>query len=114
MILFDTDAIIEMLRKKRYELGAISVVTLIEVLRGLNAEKRKRAKVLLEESFDILNLNNEVIETYCSIYQKLRKEGLIIPDADLLIAATAISNNMTLKTRDEHFKRLEFLGLKLI
>ena len=114
MILFDTDTIIEMLRKKRYELGAISVVTLIEVLRGLNAEKRKRAKVLLEESFDILNLNNEVIETYCSIYQKLRKEGLIIPDADLLIAATAISNNMTLKTRDEHFKRLEFLGLKLI
>ena len=114
MILFDIDTIIEMLRKKRYELGAISVVTLIEVLRGLNAEKRKRAKVLLEESFDILNLNNEVIETYCSIYQKLRKEGLIIPDADLLIAATAISNNMTLKTRDEHFKRLEFLGLKLI
>jgi predicted nucleic acid-binding protein len=34
MILLDTDAVIEMLRKKRYAAGAISIITLIEVLRG--------------------------------------------------------------------------------
>jgi predicted nucleic acid-binding protein len=113
MILLDTDAVIEMLRKKRYAAGAISIITLIEVLRGLDAEKRKKAKELLEESFSLLNLDNSVIERYCSIYQKLRGEGVIIPDADLLIAATAISNSMPLKTRDEHFERLKNLGLKL-
>ncbi|MCD6469699.1 type II toxin-antitoxin system VapC family toxin [Candidatus Bathyarchaeota archaeon] len=66
-----------------------------------------------KESFVLLNINNEVVETYCSIYQKLKKKDSIIPDADLLIAATAISNNMTLKTKEEHFERLKPLGLKL-
>lgn len=114
MILLDTDAVIEILRNKRYETGAISIITLIEVLRGLDAEKRKKSKELLEEIFNLLNLDNSVIETYCSIYRKLKRKGTPIPDADLLIAATAISNNMSLKTKDEHFKRLKHLGLKLV
>mgnify|MGYP000333042756 FL=1 len=113
MILLDTDVVIEMLRKRRYEAGAISIITLIEVLRGLRAEKREKVKELLEESFDVLNINNQVIETYCSIYRNLKEKGMLVPDADILIAATAISNNMTLKTRDKHFKELEKFGLKL-
>ena len=113
MILLDTDVVIEMLRKRRYEAGAISIITLIEVLRGLKAEKREKVKELLEESFDVLNINNQVIETYCSIYRNLKEKGMLVPDADILIAATAISNNMTLKTRDKHFKELEKFGLKL-
>jgi predicted nucleic acid-binding protein len=113
MNLLDTDVIIELLRKKQYEVGAISTVTLIEVLRGLDAEKRARAKKLLEESFSIQAIDNKVIEAYCSLYQKLRSEGTQIPDADLIIAATAISRNMTLKTGDEHFRRLKNHGLKI-
>jgi len=113
MILLDTDVVIEMLRKRRYEAGAISIITLIEVLRGLRAEKRKKVKELLEESFDVLNINNQVIETSCSIYRNLKEKGMLVPDADILIAATAISNNMTLKTRDKHFKELKKFGLKL-
>ncbi len=113
MMLFDTDVITEMLRKRRYEVGAISIITLIEILRGLKTEKREKVKKLLEESFDIVNINNQVIETYCSIYRNLKEKGLLIPDADTLIAATAISNNMTLKTRDKHFKELKKFGLKL-
>ena len=113
MILLDTDIVIEMLHKRRYEVGAISIITLIEVLRGLKAEKREKVKELLEESFDVLNINNQVIETYCSIYRNLKEKGVLVPDADILIAATAISNNMALKTRDKHFKELEKFGLKL-
>ena len=114
MNLLDTDIILKMLRERRHEIGAISIITLIEVLRGLEDGKRPKVKGLLEESFDILSLDNEVIETYCDLYRKLKKEGISIPDADLLIAATAISRNITLKTRDEHFKRLRELGLKLV
>jgi predicted nucleic acid-binding protein len=113
MNLLDTDMIIELLRKRKHEVGAISTITLIEVLRGLDAEKRAKAKELLEESFNIQVIDNKIIETYCNLHQKLRKEGLQIPDADLLIAATAISNNMTLKTRDEDFERLKTHGLKI-
>ena len=113
MNLLDTDTIVQLLRERRYEVGAISIMTLIEVLRGLETNKRTKVKELLEESFNLLNLDNEIIETYCNLYHKLKKEGSLIPDADLLIAATAIRHNMTLKTKDEHFKRLKTLGLKV-
>ncbi len=113
MKLLDTDAIIELLRKKKHEIGAISIITLIEILRGLEDKKRPKVKKLLEKSFNIENLNNKTIETYCNLYRKLKRNGISIPDADLLIAATAISKNMTLKTRDKHFKRLKEFGLKL-
>jgi predicted nucleic acid-binding protein len=113
MNLLDTDIIIEMLRERKHEVGAISIITLTEVLRGLEARKRAKVKELLEESFNLLNLDNEVIETYCNLYHKLKEEGTPIPDADLLIAATAMSHHIELKTKDEHFERLKTLGLKL-
>ncbi len=114
MTLFDTDVLIEMLEERGHEAGTITIITLIEFLRGI-AEPEKRAKVkeLLERSFTILNLDNEVVKTYCSLYRKLREEGIPIPDADILIAATAISHNMTLKTKDEHFEKLKQMGLKV-
>jgi len=113
MSLLDTDAVIELLHEERYEVGDISIITLIEVLRGLEAGKRTQVKRLLEESFNVQGLDNEIIETYCSLYRKLKEEGASIPDADLLVASTALSRNMTLRTGDEHFKRLGEFGLKL-
>ena len=113
MNLLDTDILIEMLRERKHEVGAISIITLIEVLRGLEAKKRAKVKELLEESFNLLNLDNEVIETYCSLYYQLKEEGILVPDADLLIAATAMSHHIALKTKDEHFERLRHLGLRL-
>jgi len=113
MTLLDTDEVIELLHERKYEVGDISIITLIEVLRGLEAGKRAQVKRLLEESFNVRGLDNEIIETYCNLYRKLKEKGASIPDADLLVAATAISRNMTIKTRDEHFERLRELGLKL-
>lgn len=114
MNLLDTDAIIELLRKKTYEAGYISIITLIEVLRGVQDETRMEVKKLLEESFDVTSLDNKAIITYCTLYQKLREKGETIPDADLLVAATAISSNLHLKTGDKHFERLKPLGLRTI
>jgi len=112
--LLDTDAVLSLLRRGSYEEGAISIITLIEVLRGVAEEKREQVKLLLEESFSLLNLNNEVILRYCSIYDKLRENGENLPDADLLIAATSLSNNFALKTGDRHFERLKKFGLSVI
>jgi len=113
MNLLDTDTLVELLQKRKYETGAISTITLIEILRGLEPEKRTKVKELIEQSFNPLPIDNKVIRTYCSLYRNLREKGVLIPDADLVIAATAITHNMTLKTKDKHFERLEKLGLKL-
>lgn len=113
MKLFDTDAVVELLRRREYKPGAVSIITLIEVLRGMEAKKTAKIKELMEESFNLLTINNRVIKIYCKLYQNLKEEGVLIPDADLLIAATAISHNLPLKTKDKHFQRLQKLGLKL-
>ena len=113
MNLLDTGIIIDMLKQKRYNPGAISPLTLIEVLRGVESKKRIKVKQLLEESFSVVNIDNSVIVKYCDIYCKLKKEGAPLPDADLLIAATAMAHNLILEAKDEHFQRLKPLGLKL-
>ena len=113
MNLFDTDIIIEMLRKKKHKTGVVSPITLIEILRGIDAKKRHKVKELLEESFGLLNIDNRIIETYCDVYRKLKKDCNPLPDADLLIASTAMAYSLPLETRDEHFQRLKPLGLKL-
>ena len=113
MNLLDTGVVIMMLRQKRYSQGAISPLTLIEILRGIEDKKRTRVKQLLEESFSVVNIDNPTIETYCDIYSRLKKDGATLPDADLLIAASAMAHNLTLETNDAHFHRLKPLGLKL-
>ncbi len=113
MNILDTGVIIDMLKAKKYSSGAISPLSLIETLRGIENKKRTKVKHLLEESFAVINLDNKIIETYCDVYCKLKKDGNPLPDADLLIAATAMAYNLTLETNDEHFRRLVPLGLKI-
>ena len=113
MKLIDTSWLIELLKKQVYEEGAISIITLIEVLRGIEASKRGKVKKLLEECFNILNLDNKVIEIYCKLYNELREKGELIPDADLLVASTALAHNLSLKSKDKHFDKLRSFGLKL-
>jgi len=111
MNILDTDVVVELIRNGRYEAGDISIITLIEVLRGLDPEKEGKVKELLEKSFNVLNLNNDIVRTYCRLYRGLREKGEALPDADLIIAATAMTHNVPLKSRDEHFVRLEEYGL---
>jgi predicted nucleic acid-binding protein len=112
MNLLDTGIVIDIIEKTDSS-GIISQITLFEVLRGIDNEKRLAVKRLLEESFIVLNLDDNIIETYCKLYRKLKAEGKLLPDADLVIAASAIAHDLVLETRDAHFLRLRTLGLKL-
>ncbi len=85
----------------------------MEVLRGIEDKKSLQIRQLLEESFSVLNLDNSIIEAYCRIYRKLKEEGNLLPDADLIIAATAIAHDLILETKDVHFLRLKAIGLRL-
>lgn len=113
MTVLDTSAVIDALRGGEYMGGKVSVITLIEFLRGIGSDKRSQAKELLEESYEVIGINNSVVLEYCRLHDGLRSKGETLPDADLLIAATAISENEPLRTADADFRRLVHFGLKL-
>jgi predicted nucleic acid-binding protein len=114
MNLIDSDAVIDDIQRGTASTGAISIITLLEVLRGVDEEKRRTVKELLEVSYQVKGVDNEVVLLACSLYGKVRKAGEPIPDADIIIAATAIASDLPLETGDAHFKRLTRYGLKLV
>ena len=112
MNLLETYIVIDNIEKNNYAQAFMSVIILLETLRDLADQKRLATKAL-HESFSIVNLDNSIIEAYCRIYRVLKEECNLIPDADLIIATTAIAHDLTLETKDPHFHRLKALGLRL-
>ncbi|HEY3876389.1 MAG TPA: type II toxin-antitoxin system VapC family toxin [Candidatus Kapabacteria bacterium] len=126
MYLLDTNVCIYYIRG-RYHLAeklqavgllscSISEITIAELKYG--AEKaplhRERKKAIVEAF--ITNLNVHPIASSLDVFAKekarLSKAGLIVPDFDLLIGATAIANDLTLVTNNvKHFSRLD--GIKI-
>jgi len=113
MNLVDTSVLVDWLRKGVMAKGYISVITLIEFLRGVDESKRLETKTALEEAFNIAQIDNEVVLEYCRLYEELRRKGLSMGDADLLIAATAKANQLTLKTMDKDFEKLREHGINI-
>lgn len=95
---------------------AVSIVTVGEVLEGAylfsdSSSHLARFRQFLG-SFPVLTLNEPIIELFAHYRAALRRRGLLIPDFDLLIAATALHHDLTLITRNgRHFGRLPALRL---
>lgn len=93
----------------------LSSITRFEILRGLKA--RNAARQLQDfEVFCSLNqvlpLTDTVIVRAADIYADLHRRGQLISDADILIAATALENRLTLVTSNTaHFRRIPGLVL---
>ena len=113
MTLIDTSIVIDSLQYDAPRVGSISVITLIELLRGVSEDKRPELKNSLEECYPVQGLDNDIVLEYCRVLDWLRSRGEMIHEADMIIAATAISKGMELETNDEHFTRLVSHGLKL-
>jgi len=113
MKLLDTSVVLDNIDEDNYTPAVISIITVLEVLRGLDETKRSSTRQLLKESYTIINLDDLVIEAYCQIYNNLKCEGSLLADADLLIAATAIAHDLILDSKDAHFQRLEPFGLRV-
>jgi len=63
--------------------------------------------------FRLLEVDQAVIEIFSKLKAQNRKTGQIVDDMDLLIAATALCNNLTLVSNNEkHFKGIPGLSLK--
>jgi predicted nucleic acid-binding protein len=94
----------------------LSAISLIEFLRYYRVEeRRRRLKTLLEDIFQIVSIDNDVILIYCKPYSPLKEIGEPIEDADLLIASIAIAKDLVLHTLNlKHFERLSEFGLKIL
>jgi len=113
--LLDTDVLSGLMRKTPAALKrakgyladhrhlTISLITRFEILRGLKA-KRATAQLAAFDSFctsnEVLPITDEVIVRAADVYAELHIHGQLIPDADILIAATAMENNLVLATNN--------------
>lgn len=62
--------------------------------------------------YPILYLDIEIIETACRIHANLKNKGRAIQDADVLIAATAITRGLILVSNDSDMARIEEIYLE--
>ena len=62
--------------------------------------------------YRILDIDSDISLIYGQVKSQLVKAGVNIPENDLWIASTAIKNDLTLVSFDNHFRRIE--GLKLL
>ena len=93
-----------------------SIITRFEILRGMkvkNAAKQIQAFNLFCSQNEIIGLDDKIIIKAADIYADLYKQGQLVGDADILIAATAIENNLAVVTNNEsHFNRIS--GLQIL
>ncbi|MCC7022201.1 MAG: type II toxin-antitoxin system VapC family toxin [Thermomicrobiales bacterium] len=62
--------------------------------------------------FETLPFTDPIMESFGRIRSELRRAGRLIPDRDLLIAATAVEHDLILMTRNvRHFARIPGLSL---
>ncbi len=66
----------------------------------------------LTGNYNVLLIDEKTTAVYGQIKAVLRKKGKPIPENDIWIAAIAQQHNLTLVTRDKHFKEISGLKLK--
>lgn len=122
-ILLDSTILIDFFRKKRkmksvfYSLIPqhdfyISVITDFEVKIGAMTDQHRNDYQILLTNIAILPVDQTCIDKAAEIYSVLRKKNALIELADLLIAATAISNSLPLATLNpKHFQKIPSLAL---
>ncbi len=93
---------------------AISVVTEAELLFGvLRMPEATRLKIAVEEFLlrvEVLPWDSEAALTYAEIRATLERQGTMLGNLDLMIAAQAIAAGAVLVTNDRGFRRVR--GLK--
>lgn len=123
--LLDTDILSELLKQHPAVLQkaqayladhgrlAFSIITRYEILRGLKAKHALAQEAAFErfcQTSEIVPLTDEMIQLAATLYSDLYRRGELLPDADLLIAATALVEHRALVTNNlDHFRRISDL-----
>jgi len=90
---------------------AISCFNLTELLYGAynseHVDKNLERVRYIENTIEVMPFDRKAIENYAAIKSTLKKQGKLIDDFDILIAAVALSSEMILVTNNEkHFERI--------
>lgn len=124
--LIDTDTIIDgfhgvssalKLLENLAESGlAVSILSLGELYEGAFLTDDPESHVNAVDNFlggyRVLGLDKSLKNIFARERFTLHRRGLLIPDLDLLIAATALSHHLTLVTRNaRHFRRIPNLQM---
>lgn len=124
--LLDTNILIELLRGNKTTIEALSRVgiancvmsdiSLFELLYGAECSTRRAASLqevkAFAQNFDILS-SSESFPLAAAEKARMRNEGTLIPDLDILIACTAAGNDCILVTNDtRHMSRIRNLQLQ--
>lgn len=99
-----------------HERFTFSIITRYEILRGLKAKGAAKQITTFDRFCDVntvLQLTDEAIVKASDIYAFLRQRGELIGDADILIAATALTDGLCVATNNlEHFRRIPELQIQ--
>ncbi len=101
---------------QQHQIFTFSAISRFEILRGMKV-RGATAQLKFFDLFcrqnEIIELNDQIIVRAADIYADLHKRGLLILDADIFIAATALENNLAVVTNNEsHFNRIT--GLQVL
>jgi len=125
--LLDSDTCISCLRKRGGIAGkissigvwncSISQVTVAELRYGAECSNYPimRHEEVSEfcDHVSVIPINNNIIDIYAVQKARLRKLGLLIPDFDILIGATALHHGLILVTSNtNHFERIQSLQME--
>lgn len=121
MYLIDSDVLIDFLKNKnetvdffskidRSEIST-SIICVGEILEGLDKNKSEKFLKFIN-LINVVNIDLSVIIQFSKIRKQLRKQGNLIDNFDILIAATCLVNDLILITNNlKHFKRIENLKI---
>lgn len=107
---------IDFIKKHPQGIGT-SVICVAELFEGVFLGKRSREEKEKIENFIndlefISEVDRKVAEEFAEIRAFLRKEGSLIEDFDILIAASCIVDNLTLVTENKrHFSKIKNLKI---
>ena len=98
-----------------YDKLTINIISYYEILRGLkdlgNQEKLRSFEDFIEAN-ELALIRKETVEQAAEIYAYLKKDGNLIEDADILMAAISIVEDLVLITNNtSHFNRVKGLSL---
>ncbi|MFA6291144.1 MAG: PIN domain-containing protein [Victivallales bacterium] len=126
MILIDTDICIELLRGNSKVLShmqrnsgniAVSFITAGELYYGaFNSSDPKSNLRLIKyflETLIVIQSDNGIMEKFGELKAKLREKGLMLPDADIIVASTCSQKCSRLITGNiKHYNRFESIKLE--
>jgi predicted nucleic acid-binding protein len=109
-------AAVNLLARLRHEGLAVSIISYGELFEGAIGAPDPANELVRFRRFlarlALLELADSVMERFARVRAELLRRGQLIPDLDLLIAATALHHDLTLLTRNvRHFHRISDLRL---